>query len=124
MTERDQFEIPKDMRSMAETGFGQAKQAMETFLNAAHQAASTMEERGAAARANVREVSAKALAFAEKNVTESLDYAQKLARAKDVGEVLKLHSEYVQAQMKALADQASELGQAISRAAMDMTKPK
>jgi hypothetical protein len=37
---------------------------------------------------------------------------------------MKLHSEYVQGQMRALADQAGEIGQALTRAAMDAAKPK
>jgi hypothetical protein len=37
---------------------------------------------------------------------------------------MRLHSEYVQAQMRALADQASEIGQVLTRAAMDAGKPK
>jgi hypothetical protein len=38
--------------------------------------------------------------------------------------VMKLHSEYVQEQMRALAEQASEMGQIVSRAAMEAVKPK
>ncbi len=37
---------------------------------------------------------------------------------------MKLHSEYVQGQMRTLAEQASEIGQAVTRAAMDATKTK
>jgi hypothetical protein len=37
---------------------------------------------------------------------------------------MKLHSEYVQAQMRSLAEQASEMGQIVSRAAIDAAKPK
>jgi hypothetical protein len=37
---------------------------------------------------------------------------------------MKLHSEYVQAQMHSLAEQASEMGQIVSKAAMDAAKPK
>jgi hypothetical protein len=62
--------------------------------------------------------------YAEKNVQASLDYAQSLLHAKDLAEVMKLHSEYVQAQMRALAEQASEMGQIVSRAAMEAAKPK
>ena len=54
----------------------------------------------------------------------SLDYAQSLLKAKDLTEVMKLHSEYVQSQMRSLAEQASEMGQIVSRAAMDSVKPK
>ena len=45
-------------------------------------------------------------------------------KTKDVGEAMRLHGEYVQAQMRALAQQASEMGQIVSRAAMDAIKPK
>lgn len=54
----------------------------------------------------------------------SLSYAQSLVHAKDLSEVMRLHGEYVQAQMKALADQAAEMGQIVHRAAMDATKHK
>jgi hypothetical protein len=37
---------------------------------------------------------------------------------------MRLHSEFVQAQMRALAEQASEMGQAVGKAAMDAAKPK
>jgi hypothetical protein len=37
---------------------------------------------------------------------------------------MRLQSEYVQNQMKSLADQAGEMGQIVSRAAMDATQPK
>ena len=54
----------------------------------------------------------------------SLDYAEKLMKARDMADVMRLHSEYVQAQMRSLADQAGEIGQAVTRAAMDAAKPK
>jgi hypothetical protein len=37
---------------------------------------------------------------------------------------MKLHSEYVQTQMRSLAEQASEMGQIVSKAAMEAAKPK
>jgi len=57
-------------------------------------------------------------------VQSSLAYAQQLIHAKDLTEVMRLHTEYVQGQMRALAEQASEMGQAVTRAAMDASKPK
>lgn len=120
----DRFELPPEMRSMAETSFKQAREAFDKLLANAQAAAGSLEEHGATIRAGARDLSAKALAFAEANVQASLNYAQSLVHAKDVSEVMRLHSEYVQAQMKALADQASEMGQIVHRAAMDATKPK
>jgi phasin len=120
----DRFEIPKDMRSMAEASFEQARKTFDRFLTSAQQAAGAFEARGADARASARDVSTWAIAYAEKNVQTSLDYAQSLLKAKDLTDVMRLHSEYVQGQMRSLAEQASEMGQIVSRAAMDAAKPK
>ncbi|PYF02557.1 phasin [Rhodopseudomonas faecalis] len=121
---RDRFEIPKEMRSMAEAGFDQARKAFEHMLSSAQQTANAIEGRGASVREGAKDVAAKAVSYAERNVTVSLDYAQQLLHAKDLTEVMRLHTEYVQGQMKALAEQASELGQIVSRAAMDAGRPK
>jgi phasin len=121
---RDRFEIPKEMRSMAEASFDQARKAFEKFIASAQATAGSLEERGATVRAGAKDVGAKAIAYAEKNVQASLDYAQSLLHAKDLSEVMRLHAEYVQSQMRSLAEQASEMGQIVSRAAMDAAKPK
>jgi phasin len=121
---RDRFEIPKEMRSMAEAGFGQARRTFEKFLESAEATAGSIEERGASVRAGAKDISSKALAYAEKNVQSSLDYAQSLLHARDLPEVMRLHSEYVTTQMHSLAEQASEMGQIMGRAAMDAAKPK
>ena len=121
---RERFEIPKDMRSMAEAGFEQARKAFESFLSGAQQTASSIEGRNEAVRSSVQDISSKAISFAQQNMTASLDYAEKLVHAKDLSEVMRLHTEYVQSQMKALTEQASEIGQSMGRAAMETGKPK
>ncbi|TYL85123.1 phasin family protein [Bradyrhizobium cytisi] len=118
------FDLPPEMRNVAESSLKQARDAFEKLLANAEAAAGSIEERGASMRAGAKDIGARAIAFAETNVQASLNYAQSLVHAKDVAEVMRLHSEYVQAQMKALAEQASEIGQIVSRAAMDTTKPK
>lgn len=118
------FEIPQNMKDMAEAGFDQARKAFDNFMGAAQKTASQFEEQGAAARASAKELSAKAASFAETNIKASLDYAERLFKAKDLPEVLKLHTDHVQDQMRSFAEQASEMGQAVTRAAMDATKPR
>jgi len=120
----ERFEIPKEMRSMAEASFEQARKTFEKFLSSAQATVGSLEERGATVRAGAKDVGAKAIANAEKNVQASLDYAEALSKAKDGTEVTRLHSEYVQAQMRALAEQATEMAQTVSRAAMDAARPK
>jgi phasin len=123
MSNNGHFEIPKDMRSMAEAGVDQARKAFEKFLATAEQTAETVEERGASMRAGARDISSKAFSCAEKNLQASLDYAEALVHAKDPGEMMRLHGEYVQAQMRVLAEQAGEMGQIFGRTAMDAAKP-
>ena len=120
----DRFEIPKEMRAMAEASFDQARKAFDKFLTSAQTAAGSIEERGATVAAGAKDIGARAVSYAEQNVKASLDHAQSLLKAKDLTEVMRLHSEYVQGQMRSLAEQASEMGQIVSRAAMDAAKPK
>ena len=124
MSEQPRFEIPKEMRSMAEASLQQARNTFEKFLTGAEAAAGSMDQRGATVRAGAKDIGTKAIAFAEKNVQSSLDHAEKLLRSKDLPEVMRLHSEYVTAQMRSLAEQASEMGQAVGRVAMEAAKPK
>ena len=117
------FEIPKDMRSMAEA----SRSGTQGVRAIRDQCAGHRRQDRGAQRHDARrrqDLSSKALSYAEKNVQSSLDYAQSLLKAKDLTEVMRLHSEYVQGQMRSLAEQASEMGQAVSRAAMDAVKPK
>jgi phasin len=119
-----QFEVPPEMRAFAEKSVDQAKKAFDGFVAAANQAVSGFEGHAAAAQAGAKQVVQKAMTFAEQNVSHSFEFAQKLMRAQDAGEVVKLHSDYVAAQLKSLQQQAQELSQSGAQAAMDAAKPK
>ena len=123
MSDNGRFEIPKEMRSMAEASFDQARKAFEKFLSTAQQTAGSIEQRGATVRAGAKDIGATAFSYAEKNVQASLDYAQALLHAKDLPEMMRLHGEYVQTQMRSLAEQAGEMGQIFGRTAIDAAKP-
>lgn len=118
------FEMPRDMQAMAEAGFEQARKTFERFIASAQAAAGSIEERNESVRTGARDVSQRAIAYAEKNVQASLDHAQALVKAKDIGEVMRLHAEYVQTQMRLMAEQATEMGQLVGRTAMDAARPK
>lgn len=105
------FEIPTEMRAFAENSVEQARRAFDTFITAAQQAVSGAQGQAASARAGAKDVGDLAMGFAEKNIAASFEFAQKLVRAKDVEEVMKLQTEYVKSQMQTLAGQAKELGQ-------------
>jgi phasin len=116
------FQIPPEMRAIAESSVAQAKQAIEGFITAAHRTVSTLEGQAETARKGAKDVGEKAMDFAERNITSSFDLAQKLVRAKDVQEMLALQTAYIQSQMQVLAEQAKELGQTTGKMATDPLK--
>jgi phasin len=118
------FEVPPEMVAMAEQSFEQARRAFDQFLNAAQSTMSAMEDQSRQAQAGGKDVAGKIMGFAEQNVANAFAYAEKVVHAKDPQTLLQLHSEYVQAQMKALGEQAQAVAQAAGQAAMDVTKRK
>src|SRR5258708_8288394 len=111
---RDRFEIPKDMRSMAEASFEQARKAFDKFLASAQQTAGSLEERGATVRAGAKDISTRAISYAETNVQASLDYAEKVLHAKDLTEVIRLHSDSAPPPIRPLAHQPTAIGQTVT----------
>jgi phasin len=126
MSEQGQkhFEIPEKMRSMADAGLEQARMTFEKFIEGAQAAADSLSARTTTVGSGAKDASSMAFSYAERNVQASLDYAQSLVHAKDLSEVMRLHREYAQVQMRSLAEQASEMGQIVSRTVMDAAKPK
>jgi phasin len=110
-TNSPNFEVPPEMRAFAEKSVAQAKQAFDGFINAACQATAMAETTATNARSGAKDVAQLALHYAERNIAGSFDFAQKLVRAKDPQEVMKLHADYVQQQMQTLTEQAKELSQ-------------
>jgi phasin len=115
------FEIPPEMRNVAEHSVVQARQAFDHFMTAAQKAASQIESQTAAASAGAKDAGEKMMGFAERNVATTFDFAQRLVRAKDLEEMMKLQAEFVRSQMEALTEQAKSIGQGMSQATKDAT---
>lgn len=113
------FDISNEMRNFAEKSVEQARVAFDSFVTAAQQAVNTAQSQAMNAQTGAREVGELAMRFAERNISSSFQFAQRLFQAKDAQEVAKLHAEYVSSQMAALAEQATEL----SQKAATMAKP-
>jgi phasin len=118
------FEIPTDVRTFAEQSVEQARRAFDGFITASQKAASTLESHAVAAHSGAKGLRERAMTFAEKNVANSFDFAQKLVHASTPEEFLRLQTEFVKSQMQALTEQAQELGQTVTKAAMEAAKPK
>jgi phasin len=118
------FEIPADMRAMAEKNVEQARVAFNTFMTAAQEAVSTIEGQAKAAQVGAKDLSEKALSYAERNVANTFAFADRIVHAKDPQEFIRLQTEFIQAQMKEFAEQAKELGEAAAKMAMKAAPPK
>jgi phasin len=123
MAAPESFQIPQEMRTFAEKSIDQAKQAFDGFISSAQQAVSAFEGQAETARKGARNVAEKAMSFAEQNVAKSFELAQRLVRAKDVQEVLKLQGDFIRSQMQVLTEQARELGESAGQAAKEASSP-
>jgi phasin len=120
----EQFAMPNEVRAFVEQSVAQARTAFDGIAQAANNAVSQWHGHAQAARAGASEIAHKSMAYAERNMTATFDFAQKLMQAKDPGEVMRLQSEYLSNQMKMLSSQAQELGQSAAKIVMDTAKPK
>ena len=112
------FEIPADMRAMAERSVEQARIAFNTFMTAAHEAITTFENQAEAAQAGAKDLSGKAVSYAERNVANTLEFADRLLHAKDAHDFIRLQTDFIEQQMKELTSQAKELGESATKMAM------
>jgi phasin len=118
------FDVPTQMRQLAEQSVEQARKAVDGFMTAAQKAVATAETQAGAVQTTAKDVGQKAMGFAEQNIAKSFDFAQKLVRARDIQEMMALQQEYLQSQMKAMSDQAKDLGSQATKMAADAVKPK
>ena len=120
----EHFAIPEEVRTFAEQSVAQARKAFESFIDAANQAVGQMQGRAEAAHGSASEIAHKSMQYAEQNVATTLEFAQKLMRAKNAAEVMGLQSEFLGRQMQALSAQVQDLGQSAAKMVVDSTRPK
>ncbi|MCG6121820.1 MAG: phasin [Microvirga sp.] len=120
------FEVPTEVREIAERSVEQARKAMDGFVAAAGKAFDTLDGSASTAGASMKDMRAKSFAYAEKNLQAAFDHAQKLVRAKDPTEAMRLQGEFMQAQFEEMRKQMAEFGSAaqagVSEAAKDVAK--
>ncbi len=120
----EQFAMPNAVRAFVEQSVAQARAAFDGIATAATQAVAQWQGQAQAARAGASEIGHKSMAYAEKNMASTFEFAQKLMHAKDPTEVMRLQQEYIDRQMQTLSSQAQELGQSAAKIVMDASKAK
>lgn len=116
------FEIPEQMRDLADKSVNQARHAFEQFLEATQKAMSNAETSARSVSESAADVSRQSLAFVEENMAASFQLAQRLVQARTVQEIAALQQEYLRNQMKVLTEQGKQLGEMAARAAGDAAK--
>jgi len=111
------FDIPEQMRAAADKSVEQARKAFDDFIDATQKAVVKAENSAKTLRDGAADVNRQALALAEENVAASFDLAHRLVRARTVEEVTLIQQEFVQRQMRNLAEQGKNLGEMMNRAA-------
>ena len=109
------FEMPAHMRAMTEQAMDHMRDVMNKYLQYVEQGMSVWPGGGT-------ELSKKAMTYAEQNVANTFDLAKKLMVAKSLEDVVRLQTEFAQAQAKALTDQAKDLAEAATKAAAEVAK--
>ncbi len=120
--QRTPFDIPDQMRDVADKSVEQAKKAFTQYLDATHEAVAKAEGSARSVREGAAEMGRQALAYVEENITASFDFAHRLVQARTVEEIAALQKEFTARQMASLAEQGKSLGEMMGRAATDAVK--
>ena len=118
------FEIPDQIRDLAERSVEQARTAYGQFMDAMlkTQSASSTSVPATAMSTSFSDIQERAINFARQNFEASFSLATDLARAKDIAAVLDVQKRFAQSQMQAYAMQAQELGGLMMTAAQRATQ--
>jgi len=96
-------------REFAEQTWNRNKAALDGFLKASEKMAKTFESQSSAIREQTTVLTEKAL-------STSVDFGQKVLRAKEPDELIRLQTEFMAQQAQIFAEQTKELGQKIQSA--------
>ncbi len=117
MTEKQTFEIPQQLRELAEKNVEQARTAYGQFMDAMAQAVSAWSSASSGTvTSGFKTAQERAIQFAKENAEAGFALANELTKAKDLQDLLRLQSSFAQKQMQSYARQAQELGRLMAEA--------
>ena len=122
MAHNQAFEIPEQLRELAERNVAQARAVFGQFIDAmAHATGMWMAAMPSnEMTSSFKVVQERAIRFGKQNAEACFELASELANAKDLQDVLSMQSRYAQTQMQVYARQAQELGRLMGEAVQSM----
>ena len=107
---------------MAERSDEQAKPSTPITNQAVQEDSTTFDQWIETTQVGAQGISKKAMKFAQRNVLSAFDFAQKIVQAKDIDELIRMQTEFVQWQVQVLSEQVKDLGEAAVNATETATK--
>src|SRR4029078_2973775 len=115
------FKVPDEMRNVAERSVTQARPALDSLMQAGRRNTGSMEQTSDRVQAGAKDVAQKTLSAVEQNLRASLDYAERLVRARDLEEITQIQSEFARTQTEPMQAQMKEYG-SVMQSAMETAK--
>ncbi len=124
MVQNNPFEMPQQLRELAEKNVEQARSSYVQFLDAMSKAAGMWSAAipQNEATAGFKTIQERAARFAKQNADACFNMATELAAAKDIQDIMGIQSRYAQVQMQAYSTQAQEMSRLMMAAAPAMPK--
>ena len=111
------FEVPAELRNLAEWTIEQAEKAFDMFFEAANKSMAPFTHPGA-------EISRKALSLTEQNMKSAFDSARRIAQATDLQEAMQIQSEFLRSQITSAGEQMKQIADGVMSTAKDVTEGK
>jgi phasin len=117
MPRNQQFEIPQELRQLAEENVERARNLYLQFMEGASQTMGVWSTPSAdTGPPGFNEVRERAIKITRENADAAFNLARDVANAKDLQELVTLQTRYVQSQMKWYAQQTQEFGRLMAKA--------
>ena len=117
------FEVPEQMRALAEKGVSQARDSYAKFKDAAETHNGTIEAVFTTVNKGASAYSTKVMEFIKANSTASMDFAQELFGVKTPAEALELWTTQTRKQLETFTAQAKELAELGQKIATETAEP-
>ena len=117
------FEVPEQMRALAEKGVSQARDNYAKFKDVAESNNSTIEAVFASASRGASAYSSKLMEIMKANAAATLDFAQEMVSVKTPSEALELWTTHAKKQFEAFTAYGKELAELSQKVANETVEP-
>jgi phasin len=117
------FEVPEQMRALAEKGVSQARDSYARFKDVAESHNGTIEAVFTTASKGASEYSARLMEMMKANTTTTLDFAQELLGSKSPSDAIEKWTSHARKQFETFTAQSKELVELSQKVAAETVEP-